>query len=80
MEKKVVLHFIGKEELIEREKAKKLWSEGKLAGIFNIPFDNEALFDTCQDFCIQSDLVSPKQVQSLEGMNVFLFHNESGKS
>ena len=38
---------------IERHEAERLWKEGKLVGMFNIPFDNQQLFDTCKDFCIQ---------------------------
>jgi len=38
---------------ISREEAKKLWLNGKVAGLFNIPFDNQTLFDACQDFCVE---------------------------
>ncbi len=38
---------------ISRDEAELLWKQGKIAGIFNIPFDSPQLFESCLDFCIE---------------------------
>jgi len=43
------------ESEVSREELKKLWKAGLICGLFNIPFDNEELFNSCHDFCLEVD-------------------------
>jgi hypothetical protein len=46
----------GVAEGVPRGTARELWRAGRLAALFNLPFDpvGEELFDSCVDFCVES--------------------------
>ena len=44
------------QNLISNFQAKDLWKQGKLTGLFNIPFESEEIFNQCQDFCIEQEI------------------------
>jgi hypothetical protein len=53
---------------VDRTEMRKLWTDGKVCGMFNIP--NDAVFDACVDFCIEptSDdlLVTHAELENLK--------------
>ncbi|PRP87132.1 centriolin isoform 1 [Planoprotostelium fungivorum] len=67
----VLLHLTvaGGTRTIDREEATSLWKMGRLVALFNIPFDNEQLFLSCQDFAIQDDVGKKDDVSNLRDVN-----------
>lgn len=82
-EDKVCLRLVSDSNspFISREEAKKLWKQGKLAGLFNIPFENESLFLSCKDFCMEKkeekdNLLLQEKVnleQKIENIQVYIY-------
>lgn len=53
---------------VPREEVYSLWKQSKVAGLFNIPWENEDLFNTCKDFCIE-DQRYDEDLQDLQKKN-----------